>query len=195
MGRPIYEADSSAAYTAITLQDDSAIDGTFNVSIRFNLSKLDGEYNGIEEIVGGYDNVEFNGILLAFSGNSPDSTISGMVDIMTVFFVVIIIAASVILIYNVFNMSFEERSKYLGMLSSVGATGKQKRSSVYYEAFTLLLVSLPVGFLVGLGVVKLGMTILKPYMDTLLGIYSNVSFDKVPLKISLIGVLFTVAKK
>ncbi|MBR3833132.1 MAG: ABC transporter permease [Lachnospiraceae bacterium] len=193
VGRPIYEADSSAAYTAITLQDDNTtIDGTFNVSIRFNLSKLDGEYNGIEEIVGGYDNIEFNGILLAFSGNSPDSTISGMVDIMTVFFVVIIIAASVILIYNVFNMSFEERSKYLGMLSSVGATGKQKRSSVYYEAFTLLLVSLPVGFLVGLGVVKLGMTILKPYMDTLLGIYSNVGFDKVPLKISLIGVLFTV---
>ena len=191
--RPIYEAEDSAAYTAITLQDDNAtIDGTFNVSIRFNLSKLDGEYNNIEEIVGGYDNIEFNGILLAFSGNSPDSTISGMVDIMTVFFVVIIIAASVILIYNVFNMSFEERSKYLGMLSSVGATGKQKRSSVYYEAFSLLLVSLPVGFLVGLGVVKLGMTILKPYMDTLLGIYSNVSFDKVPLKISLIGVLFTV---
>ena len=27
----------------------------------------------------------------------------------------------------------EERTKYLGMLSSVGATGKQKRSSVYYE--------------------------------------------------------------
>jgi len=193
VGRPIYEAEDSAAYTAITLQDDSAtIDGRFNVSIRFNLSKLDGEYNGIEEIVGGYDNIEFNGILLAFSGNSPDSTISGMVGIMTVFFVVIIIAASVILIYNVFNMSFEERSKYLGMLSSVGATGKQKRSSVYYEAFTLLLVSLPVGFLVGLGVVKLGMTILKPYMVTLLGIYSNVSFDKVPLNISLIGVLFTV---
>jgi len=191
--RPIYEAEDSAAYTAITLQDDNAtIDGTFNVSIRFNLSKLDGEYNGIEEIVGGYDNIEFNGILLAFSGNSPDSTISGMVDIMTIFFVVIIIVASVILIYNVFNMSFEERSKYLGMLSSVGATGKQKRSSVYYEAFSLLLVSLPVGFLVGLGVVKLGMTILKPYMDTLLGIYSNVGFDKVPLNISLIGVLFTI---
>ena len=191
--RPIYEAEDSAAYTAITLQDDSAtIDGTFNVSIRFNLSKLDGEYNGIDEIVGGYDNMEFNGILLAFSGNSPDSTISGMVDIMTVFFVVIIIAASVILIYNVFNMSFEERSKYLGMLSSVGATGKQKRSSVYYEAFTLLLVSLPVGFLIGLGVVKLGMALLKPYMETLLGIYSNVSFDKVPLNISLIGVLFTI---
>lgn len=191
--RPSYEGEDSAAYTAITLQDDSAtIDGTFNVSIRFNLSKLDGEYDNIEEIVGGYENMEYNGILLAFSGNSPDSTISGMVDIMTVFFVVIIIAASVILIYNVFNMSFEERSKYLGMLSSVGATGKQKRSSVYYEAFSMLLVALPIGFVVGLVVVKLGMTVLKPYMDTLLGIYANVDFDKVPLNISLVGVVFTL---
>lgn len=191
--RPSYEKDDSAAYTAITLQDDSAaIDGTFNVSIRFNLKKVSGDFEEVKEIVGDYEKLEYNGILLAFSGNSPDATYSSLVNIMTVFFVVIIIAASVVLIYNVFNMAFEERSKYLGMLSSVGATGKQKRSSVYYEAFTLLLVALPVGFLVGLGVVKLGMTLLKPYMDTLLGIYSNVSFDKVPLNISLIGVIFTL---
>ena len=64
------------------------------------------------------------------------------------------------LIYNVFNMSFDERSKYLGMLSSIGATGKQKRSSVYYEAFSLLLPALPTGILIGLGVVKAGVQVL-----------------------------------
>ena len=60
-----------------------------------------------------------------------------------VFFTILIMAASMVLIANVFQLSFRERSLYLGMLSSVGATGRQKRSSVYYEAGSLLLVALP----------------------------------------------------
>ena len=78
---------------------------------------------------------------------------------MTLFFLTVIIIASIILIYNRFNMSFEERGRYLGMLCSVGATGRQKRSSVYFEAFFLLLLALPAGFLLGLAVVQGGMTV------------------------------------
>ena len=49
----------------------------------------------------------------------------------------IVIATSVILIFNSIGMSLTERMRYLGMLASVGATGKQKRFSVYFEGFTL----------------------------------------------------------
>ena len=60
---------------------------------------------------------------------SGDETMGDLIMFVTVFFTVFIMAASVILIYNVFNMSFAERTRYLGMLASVGATGKQKRQS------------------------------------------------------------------
>ena len=39
----------------------------------------------------------------------------------------IIVIASSIMIYNAFAMSLTERMKYLGMLSSVGATRRQKK--------------------------------------------------------------------
>ena len=63
---------------------------------------------------------------------------------------VIIIAASSIMIYNAFAMSLTERMKYLGMLSSVGATRRQKKASVYYEGLILGIIGIPLGFLFGI---------------------------------------------
>lgn len=191
--KPSFEKYAAAGYTAITVNDGMQIPGNEkNVSIHFDL-KNNGNYDTvIRGIVGEECEMEYNTILLAFTANSKDSTINGIVTFMSVFFVVLIVSASVILIYNVFNMSFDERTKYLGMLASVGATGKQKRSSVYYEAFSLLIIGLPVGFLVGLLVVKFGMFALKPHIDTLLGMYTANGIHKVALVISPMGVLFTI---
>ncbi len=193
MEKPSFEKLDAAGYTAITYNDGTNVAGNGkNVSIRFDL-KNNGNYDtAVRHIVGEDCEIEYNTILLAFTANSKDSSINAIVIFMSVFFVVFIVAASVILIYNVFNMSFDERTKYLGMLASVGATGKQKRSSVYYEAFSLLVVGLPVGFLVGLLVVKLGMLALKPHIDTLLGMYAGTGMDKVNLVISWMAVAFIV---
>lgn len=62
----------------------------------------------------------------------------------------IIMIASVMLIYNAFGMSLSERIRYLGMLSSVGATKKQRRSSVYYEGLILGAIGIPVGTIAGI---------------------------------------------
>ena len=62
---------------------------------------------------------------------------------------IIVIATSVILIYNSIGMSLTERMRYLGMLSSVGATAKQKRSSIYYEGLVLGIIGIPLGLLAG----------------------------------------------
>lgn len=193
MERPSFEKSGAGAYTAFTYNNGTKISGKeMNLSLRFDL-KNSGNYDmELQQIVGEDCEMEYNTILLVFTANSKDSTINLIVTFMSIFFVVLIVAASVVLIYNVFNMSFDERTKYLGMLSSVGATGKQKRSSVYYEAFSLLLIGLPIGFGMGLLVVKLGMLALKPHIDTLLGMYSGASIDKVSLVISVAGVIFTV---
>lgn len=64
----------------------------------------------------------------------------------------IIIIASVALIYNAFGMSLNERVRYLGMLSSVGATAKQRKQSVYFEGLLLGAVGIPCGLLGGIGI-------------------------------------------
>lgn len=69
----------------------------------------------------------------------------------------IIFTASVTLIYNAFAMSLSERTRYLGMLASVGATKKQKRRSVYFEGFLLGIIGIPLG--IGFGILGIYVTL------------------------------------
>lgn len=79
-----------------------------------------------------------------------NSTLMTSIIPMAVIVLVIIMIASVVLIYNAFGMSLSERVRYLGMLASVGATRSQKKKSVYYEGFILGAVGIPVGILAGI---------------------------------------------
>lgn len=169
MEMPFYEKEEAATYTGITLLDDKLFANVdlLNVAMLFDLDH--GNYDSMEghdaiKKIAGSSTVEYNDYLLTFSGNSSDSTMNTLVNMMTVFFAVLIILASVLLIYNVFNMSFRERCRYLGMLSSVGATSRQKKSSIYYEAFSLLIPAIPIGIVLGVGVVLGGMNLLKPFI-------------------------------
>ena len=56
---------------------------------------------------------------------------------------------SISLIYNSFSISVSERTRQFGILKSVGATNRQIRSSVYYEALVLAGIGIPIGLLAG----------------------------------------------
>lgn len=75
----------------------------------------------------------------------------------------IIIIASIFIIYQAFNLSTHDKIKYLGMLSSVGATPKQKRNSVFFEGVVLTLIAFPIGLICS----YLGMYITFSYLNTL----------------------------
>ena len=62
---------------------------------------------------------------------------------------VIIIVTSVCCIKNSFNISITEKTKEYGILKSVGATTSQIKKSVYYEAFLLGSVGIPIGVISG----------------------------------------------
>lgn len=62
---------------------------------------------------------------------------------------VIIIVTSVYCIKNSFNISITEKTKEYGILKSVGATTSQIKKSVYYEAFLLGSVGIPIGVISG----------------------------------------------
>lgn len=186
METPGYEQSGAAGYTAITLLDEgqAASLETFNLSMILNVEENPNfDIASLVTIAGGHE-FEVNDYLLAFSASTSDTTLNLVVQSMTVFFVALIMAASVILIYNVFNMSFQERSRYLGMLCSVGATGRQKRSSIFYEAFFLLAFALPTGILLGIGVIRLAMAAFGPLVGALLMINSVVDIYPAAIRIS-----------
>lgn len=183
---PGYERSYGAGYTAITMLDEKEITGfdQFNLSVKLDLEKLSSTYYSEFLEIAGEHEIDFNNYVLAFSGRASDSTLNLLISVLTIFFVVFIMFSSVFLIYNLFNMSYEERSRYLGMLSSVGATGRQKRSSIYYEAFYLLIFALPAGILSGLGIVKMGMTAILPFIGKMMGLEQYVEGGSVTLMIS-----------
>lgn len=88
---------------------------------------------------------------------SKDGVVASSLMPISIVMLVIIIAASVTLIYNAFGMSLSERVRYLGMLSSVGATKRQKRQSVYFEGLILGIVGIPVG--IGAGIAGIAVTL------------------------------------
>lgn len=63
---------------------------------------------------------------------------------------IIIVVSSVFCIRNSFDISISERVRQYGMLRSIGATSKQIKHNVYYEAFILFLIGVPLGIICGI---------------------------------------------
>ena len=63
--------------------------------------------------------------------------------------VVLVMFGSISLIYNAFSISVAERTRQFGILKSIGATKKQIRASVRYEALVLSAIGIPIGLIVG----------------------------------------------
>lgn len=74
-------------------------------------------------------------------GNSSLSFVYSMAAIV----IVIILFTAVFCISNSFSISITEKMRQYGMLASVGATPRQIRKNVYYEAFLLAAVGIPLG--------------------------------------------------
>lgn len=179
METPSFESLSSAVYTAITYSEEVPVSGTFNLSMR--VSEEDANlYSSINEIAP--NQFEANNYVLIFHGQSTSYSINLVVIMMEVFLVSLILIISVVLMNNVFALSYDERLKYLGMLSSIGATGRQKRSSVYFEALVLLAIALPVGFVLGLLAVKAAVSFMRPAAAAFMGLHMT---KTVPVTLSL----------
>lgn len=101
---------------------------------------------------------------------------------------VIIMIASVTLIYNAFAISLNERSRYLGMLASVGATKRQKRNTVYYEGAFIGALGIPLGVLFGIAGIGVTFRIIGPLLESL------ITSSEVGLKliVSPVGIVISV---
>lgn len=127
-----------------------------------------------------------NQMLLLYSGNGFTDISSTLISVFVVLFIIILIGG-VSLIYNAFSISLSERSRQLGMLSSIGATRRQKRNSILFEAVVIGVISIPLGILASI----LGLWITFALMTSRI---PSLSFSNVELHVVVNGwaILFTV---
>ena len=135
-------------------------------------------FNGIDDIC--YKSYKYDlkvhSYLLAYEGaNLSDETMK-MLYILGGIVMGIILVSSVFVIRNGFAISITERIKQYGMLSSVGATKKQIKKSVYFEGFVLGIIGIPLGILSGIFAIdillKVVNLILKDYINNTELVYS-----------------------
>ncbi|MEY8750099.1 ABC transporter permease [Alkalicoccobacillus gibsonii] len=188
--QPNWEWGWTPGYMVLSYIDES--DEQYSVDSFVYVDKPDRSiYDHANELsdVLGITNVQYNSELLRHSGitasDSIDRTMNGMLGVI----IVVIIAGSVALIFNAFAISVSERSRYLGMLSSVGATKHQKRNSVFFEGAIIGVISVPIGIVAG--IVGIGITFLaiNPMLDSI-GLDQQLSLTVTPFSI-LITILLS----
>ena len=100
----------------------------------------------------------------------------------------VIVIASASLIFNAFAISVAERTRQFGLLSSIGASKRQIRAMVFWEALALAVVGIPAGLLLGVvgSAVVLGF-ISEPLTNTLGGADFPVPFALAVDPVSLVA--------
>jgi len=169
---------TAPGYTFITYMDNNKISGNVDVYARFTKDGTKSWYETIANILGvdpvlfkkvynqesGYSDkdieklseqmenaylIDVNKYLIDLETNPiSSSSISGL-GIVVCIVIGIIVFTSVFCIKNSFDISITEKIKQYGMLRSVGATKRQIKRNVFYEATILGLIGIPLGVLLG----------------------------------------------
>lgn len=169
---------TAPGYTFITYMDNNKISGNVDVYARFTKDGTKSWYETIANILGvdpilfkkvynqesGYSDkdkeklseqmenaylIDVNKYLIDLETNPiSSSSISGLGIVVSIV-IGIIVFTSVFCIKNSFDISITEKIKQYGMLRSVGATKKQIKRNVFYEATILGLIGIPLGILLG----------------------------------------------
>lgn len=144
-------------------------------------------YDFQKEVFGGYGSVTHESLLRWYGvvDNDRFSTVyTGLLLILTA----VIMTGSVLLIYNAFSISLRERSTQFGLLSSLGATKKQLRQSMRYEAFMVSLIGIPLGVLSGIA----GIGITLHFIEEGLSQWLYGKSKEIPLVVNSGAVLLSV---
>ncbi|MCH5200295.1 MAG: FtsX-like permease family protein [Oscillospiraceae bacterium] len=175
-------------WPVVTIADEGMPAGyTYNVFVKMKnpadaLSFYIGEpYSGSNET------------LLAYMGVTPFDALNFTIWGLAALVIAIVMVGSVSLIYNAFAISVSERTKQFGLLSSIGATQKQLRRSVLFEALVVSMIGIPLGAVLGIGIVAVAIEFLGDLLDSLrLAVPVTVSANVLALAIGIGVSLLTV---
>lgn len=156
--RPSFEPRTAPGYTALTVADPTWVQEP-KIHIYFNMKKPGDVYNFMLDM--GFAKIysyDFNSDVLLYSGISYIDSFRTVLYSLAAIVIGLIMFGSISLIYNAFSISVSERTKQFGLLSSVGATKKQLKQMVLFEALVVSGIGIPLGILAGIG--GIGVTLL-----------------------------------
>ena len=152
-------------------------------------------FNGLDKFYRSYKyKIKINNELLSYEGASLDDETLKTIYGLGAFIMGIVLVSSVFVIRNGFAISITERLKQYGMLSSIGATKKQIKKSVYFEGFILGIIGIPLGILSGVFAIYILVNvvnyILKDYVSS--GTLLTYSMSWVAIVVSVIVSIVTI---
>lgn len=149
--RPSFENYTAPGYTALTVMDKVRPEGSL-YNFYFNVDNPANAYDWascISEKIGCSSTI--NNDVLTYLGISDYVGFTVVLYGLAAIICGLIMFGSVSLIYNAFSISVSERTKQFGLLSSVGATRKQIRRMVFFEAMLVGVIGVPLGIIAGIG--------------------------------------------
>ncbi|HBX22185.1 MAG TPA: ABC transporter permease [Desulfotomaculum sp.] len=184
--RPTWEPTWAPGYTIISYVDEDMISKDDTVNATVVLNKINSAlYTHAEELAkqNQIETVQFNNNLLRYYGVTNNDNLRSTLFSLSAIIMAVIVVGSVSLIYNAFAISVSERSRHLGMLSSVGATKRQKRNSVFFEGAIIGLISIPIGIICGLAGIGITFWFINPMIQGVLGVTERLTVSVTPLSI------------
>lgn len=173
--RPGFEEHSAPGYTLITKADAEFSGDDFSLFVTLKNPKQAPAYASGVTGAGAY---LLNEDVLRFMGASDNTLFNTLLYSVGGILVAIIVVGSVFLIYNSFNISLNERTHQFGLLMSVGATARQLRNSVLFEALCIGVIGIPLGILTGIGCVDVLLPVVAANFSTIIN-------SQVPLTLSV----------
>ncbi|MCQ2463446.1 MAG: ABC transporter permease [Clostridia bacterium] len=162
-----YEAPGYTCYTV----DDGSVSASSQVFvIAAQPAQVDRLMSEKFDLYGYGMNMNYD--LLTYQGYGNEG-LTGVALGLGTLLIVIIMLGSVALIYNSFSISVSERTKQFGILRSVGATKRQMRRTVSYEALMLCAAGVPFGLIAGCAGIAVTFRLLADEFDTVTGEFIN----------------------
>ena len=138
------DADLVTARSHLGMADSHTVYlSTQGVSTEGDLTAL------VQGIFGTDVGVTLHSNLLRYSLITSDRAIWDTLFIIAGVICAVVVIASVSLIFNAFAISVAERTRQFGLLSSIGASRRQIRSMVFWEAGVIAAIGIPCGLVVG----------------------------------------------
>lgn len=178
--RPNFEDYQDPAFSAFTLGSGVNNGSKYNAFINFKIPVLSMNDFIKENKLSNYVS---NWTVLAFSGMFKYNNLMVGMGGFAAVLIVIIFIGSVSLIYSAFSISVSERTKQFGLLSSVGATYKQIKKSVYYEALLIFAAGVPTGIVCGLAGIGITLHFVNGILGDWMGLDGGIGFRVTPFAI------------
>lgn len=194
-----YYSQYNEAARGITFIDNYGKDKKYNIFTQVNEKKDIEKYvNEVKENLNLSSkdkdklDVKYNNYLLTLEGRSKDKGMDKSLFNIAAFIISIIVICTILVIYNIFQISVIERIKQFGILRSMGATPKQIRRIVFKEAVVLSGISIPIGLVSGIFAMKILFIVIKKILGDMLNVELIIMVSPKVVIISSLIALVTV---